>query len=157
MEITTTDSEGLDQAYSTTEGLYSAGDTLYIAGTKSAGDVLDDLSIPLGLTNTTARHRDASRVLVAIPQFSTLVGHSLGGAVALQLQKENPELKTRTYGAPVASVSGSGERYRHWGDPVAMFDLGAQTTVPRSLNPHSYAALASEPHKKKAGPDRKIA
>ena len=133
MEIA--DSEGLDQAYGTTEGLYSAGDTLYIAGTKSAGDVLDDLSIPLGLTNTTARHRDASRVLVANPQFSTLVGHSLGGAVALQLQKENPELKTRTYGAPVvasvssSSPSGSNERYRHWGDPVAMFDLGAQTTA----------------------------
>ena len=122
------DSEGLDEAYGTAEGLYSAGDTLYIAGTKSAGDVLDDLSIPLGLTNTTARHRDASMVLAANPQFSTLVGHSLGGAVALQLQKENPELKTRTYGAPVASVSGSSERYRHWGDPWPCL-----TSVPRRL------------------------
>ena len=153
MEIA--DREGLDEAYGTSEGLYSAGDTLYIAGTKSAGDVLDDLSIPLGLTNTTARHRDASRVLVANPQFSTLAGHSLGGAVALQLQKENPGLKTRTYGAPVASTSGSSERFKHWGDPVAMFDLGAQTTVPRGLNPHSYSTLASTPYKKKE-PDRRI-
>ena len=149
------DSEGLDEAYSTSEGLYSAGDTLYIAGTKSAGDVLDDLSIPLGLTNTTQRHRDASMVLSANPQFSRLVGHSLGGAAALQLQKEHPELKTRTYGAPVASFSGSNERFRHWGDPVAMLDLGATTTAPRGLNPHSYGTLAAIP-REKYNLDRKI-
>ena len=109
------DAAGVDEAYSTSKGLYSAGSTLFIAGTTSLGDVADDLSIPLGLTSTTARHRDASMVLAASPQFSTLVGHSLGGAVALQLQTENPELNTRTYGAPVASTAPSSERFRHWG------------------------------------------
>ena len=130
------DAEGLGEAYSTSEGLYSAGNTLYIAGAKSVNDVLDDLSIPLGLTNTTARHRDAAMVLNANPQFSTLVGHSLGGAVSLQLQKENPALKTRTHGAPVTSTTSSSERFRHYGDPVAMLDFGAQTTALGSLSPH---------------------
>ena len=136
------DKAGLDEAYQTPEGVTTKGDTLYVAGTKSFGDVVDDLSIPLGLTNTTTRHRDASRVLVANPQLTRVVGHSLGGAVALQLQKENPELQTTTYGAPVASTSGSSERFREAGDPVAALDFGATTTGPSSWNPHSYARLA---------------
>ena len=38
------DRAGLDEAYQTTEGTYTKGDTLYIAGTKSFGDVLDDIA-----------------------------------------------------------------------------------------------------------------
>ena len=95
-------------------------------------------------------------VLNANPQFSTLVGHSLGGATALQLQRENPALKTRTYGAPVMSTTGSSERWKHYGDPVSMLDFGAQATAPGSLNPHSYGTLAAKP-RNKMGPDRQIA
>lgn len=136
------DKAGLDEAYGTSEGVTTKGDTLYIAGTKSFGDALDDLAIPLGMTNTTARHRDASRVLAANPQLTRVVGHSLGGAVALQLQKEKPELQTTTYGAPVASTDSSSERFREAGDPVAALDFGATTTGPSSWNPHSYTNMA---------------
>ncbi len=137
------DKAGLDEAYQTQEGVTTKGDTLYIAGTKSFGDVLDDVAIPLGMTNTTARHRDASRVLNANPQLTRVVGHSLGGAVALQLQKEKPGLQTTTHGAPVVSTNGSSERFREAGDPVAALDFGAVTAAPSSWNPHSYSNMAS--------------
>ena len=144
------DKEGLDEAYSSPRGTFVAGDSLYIAGTKSPGDALDDLSIPVRLTSKTARYRDASLVLNKNPQVQRVVGHSLGGAVALELQQQNPNLQSVTYGAPVASRK-PGERFRHWGDPVAALDSGAQTTAPTQANPHSYAGLAARMHKFAAG------
>ena len=137
------DKAGLDEAYNTDEGTYTKGTTLFIAGTKSFGDVLDDIAIPLGMTNTTARHRDASMVLNANPRIRRVVGHSLGGAVALQLQKENPELQAVTYGAPVFSLSGSADRYRELGDPVAALDFGSSWSLPAGWNPHAYSRLAN--------------
>ena len=93
--------QGLAQAYALDSGTYVAGDSLFLAGTKSARDVWDDLKIPFGMTNRSQRYEDANRVLKANPQIRRIVGHSLGGAVALELQKEHPEMKTVTYGAPV--------------------------------------------------------
>ena len=130
--------QGLAEAYKIDTGTYVAGDSLYIAGTNSARDVWDDLKIPLGMTNRSQRYEDANRVLKANPQIRRIVGHSLGGAVALELQREHPAMKTVTYGAPVISASG-GERYRAVLDPFAMFDFGAKTELPRGLNPHSYS------------------
>ena len=40
------DAEGLKRAYSYGRGLYQKGNNLYIAGTKDARDVLDDLKLP---------------------------------------------------------------------------------------------------------------
>ncbi len=130
------DTEGLRKAYGEDTGVYTEGSTMYVAGTKSLQDVFDDLKIPFGLTALSQRYKDAERTLSAMPQVSRVVGHSLGGAVALELQK-NKGTEVTTYGAPVFSTTG-GDRHRQLGDPVAMFDFGAQTTLPRSLNPHSY-------------------
>ena len=64
-------------------------------------------------------------------QIDTEVGHSLGGSVSLELQKNYPDrkLKSRTYGAPVMDLLGSEaenvDRYRNWFDPVSVFDRGA--------------------------------
>jgi pimeloyl-ACP methyl ester carboxylesterase len=62
---------------------------------------------------------------------TNVVGHSLGGAVALQLQKDKPELMTRTYGAPVLDPLGlnPGDRYRSYGDPISMLDRGAKSSL----------------------------
>ena len=120
-------------------------DSMYVAGTSSLGDVADDLALPFGLTKETQRYIDAERVLKANPKIRRVVGHSLGGAVALEMQRAQPELKTRTYGAPVVSMT-PGDRYRSAGDPVAALDFGAKTSAPKSLNPHSYQDLAAKLH-----------
>jgi hypothetical protein len=130
------DREGLDRAYEDEHGIFASGDTLFVAGTKSLHDVWDDLKIPLGLTRYSSRFDSASRVLRANPKIRRVVGHSLGGAVALETG-----LPSRTYGAPVLSLSG-GERYRELGDPIAALDFGARAVAPGGF-PHSYARIAS--------------
>jgi hypothetical protein len=132
------DREGLDRAYADEHGVFASGDTLFVAGTKSLHDVWDDISkIPFGLTRYSSRYDSASRVLRANPKIRQIVGHSLGGAIALETG-----LPSRTYGAPVLSGS-RGERYRELGDPVAALDWGAHTSVPGGANPHSYKRIAN--------------
>ena len=77
-------------------------------------------------------------------KIKQVVGHSLGGSIALELEENNPELNTTTYGAPVFQPfsSNQGNRYTHHGDVVSMFDRGAKTMGGGSLNPfqnHSYS------------------
>ena len=81
------------------------------------------------------RYKNALQTLKDNPQVKQVVGHSLGGAVALELQKQYPDLNSRVYGAPVFDPSGverlwkdNVERYRNWNDPVAMFDNSAHIT-----------------------------
>ena len=138
------DREGLSRAYGLDEGVYVDGDNLYVAGTKSWRDVWDDLKIPFHLTSKSERYQNADRVLQSSPQIRRVVGHSLGGAVTLELAKRHPErqLNTETYGAPVASFSsGGGKRHRNWQDPVSMLDFGATTELNLGGNPHSYHNL----------------
>ena len=141
------DREGLDRAYGLDSGAFvneSDPGTLYVAGTKSFRDLWDDLKIPFGMTSRADRYQQADRVLDASPQIRRVVGHSLGGAVALELAKRYPErqLETETYGAPVVSFSGSsGKRHRNWQDPVSMLDFGAKTDVNLGGNPRSYQNL----------------
>jgi pimeloyl-ACP methyl ester carboxylesterase len=136
-----TDAEGLSKAYGISEGTYTEGDTLYVAGTKSLRDAWDDLKIPFGLTSKGERYQNASLVLSKMPQVKRIVGHSLGGAIALELA-EKKGLQSVTYGAPVMSTKG-GERFKQALDPIAIFDWGAKTALATSANPHSYAELAS--------------
>ena len=44
---------------------------------------------------------EAEKVLKANPNITHAVGYSMGGSVALELQKRYPQLQTRTYSAPV--------------------------------------------------------
>lgn len=77
--------------------------------------------IPLGQTTHVDRYVDAERRL---PGIDTVVGHSMGGSVALELAKHF-SVVTRTYGAPVLSLTPSSDRFRDTFDPFSMFDLGA--------------------------------
>ena len=67
------DRVGLERAYKAEVGLYDAGDTLYIAGTRDLGDWYDDLKIPFQATNKSWREREASMVLDANPQLTRVV------------------------------------------------------------------------------------
>ena len=70
-----------------------------------------------------------------------VVGHSLGGSVALELQKNFPDrkFKSNTYGAPVFSATASDNRFRNYFDPVSILDRGAANSVNVGLNPHTYS------------------
>ena len=86
---------------------------------------------------TTSRYKAVEKALQFNPNSERVVGDSLGGAVSLELQKHHPELKVRTFGAPVVDLKGAiqptwnanTERYRNVGDPISMFDSSAHTTV----------------------------
>ncbi len=75
------------------------------------------------------------------PDIVNIVGRSLGGSVALELQNKlwTQEFNVNTYGAPVFSFDGkANNRYRNQYDPVSILDSGAQTTFNPTLNPHTY-------------------
>ncbi len=44
------DRVGLDRAYQDERKVFMTGDTLFVAGTSSLGDVLDDIALPFNLT-----------------------------------------------------------------------------------------------------------
>ena len=169
-----TDQEGLTAAYGTDDNVVVAGDTLYVSGTKDIGkaldamvdiyvnptpenvgkhfvrndlqDVWDDLKLPINLSRFTQRYKEAAAALAANPEVSKVVGHSLGGAVALELEKNNPGrgLTSTTYGAPVATMTNDqGNRFRHPFDPVSMFDRGSTTTPNlETSDPHDFRGFA---------------
>ena len=147
-----TDKEGLDKAYATTEKLYVNGDTMYVAGTSYLQDVWDDLKIPMKQTKNAQRYKDADALLEKNPQIANMVGHSLGGSAVLELQKNHGEktFKTNTYGAPAASITRpdnvDNHRYRNYGDPVSIFDRGAESNIKGSALKH-YARAGAEFYK----------
>ena len=117
----------------------------------SLNDAVDDLKIPEFKTRDIERYRDAKKFLEAHPDVKQLIGHSMGSSVALQLNADfHDRFETRTYAAPVFhllpgsdSSDPRDERFRTFGDPVAMFDNAASETVVKpTLNPlelHSYS------------------
>ena len=170
------DQDGLDRAYASPNSIYINGNKMYIAGTKwtrdpdkpptvvdeitdgvtglqhlSFQDAWDDLKIPFFQTQNSDRYQTAATELKKHPEVNSLVSHSLGGAVALQLNKDNNnKYSTITYGAPVFQLNNqlSNNRFRHPGDPVSMFDMGAlnvPTKNPLSpLDAHSYTGYINQ-------------
>ena len=91
----------------------------------------------LGDLTKSERYINAEKALKSNPNIERVVGHSLGGVVSLELQKNYPHLKSRTYGAPVLDFKGINpyynnenvERFRNLGDPISILDRSAHTTV----------------------------
>ena len=123
------DKVGLQKAYNRKDGLYQNNDVLYVAGTKSLGDVWDDIKLPFdaGAKNST-RYQDLKNYLKDHPEVKSLVGHSLGGATVLQENKDNPnKYNIVTYGSPGFNPFGGKDPenvkiFRNAGDPISMFD-----------------------------------
>ena len=107
------DEEGLKRAYDTRDGLYQHFNKLFIAGTKDfPQDHIDDLKLPFDDTlNKTKRGRDADAYYRSHHEVDTVIGHSLGGAVSLALEKQykkegnNPYgiVQSKTFGSPTVS------------------------------------------------------
>ena len=122
---------------------------MYVVGTLCWQDVYDDSKLPFNKTAQAQRYKDADALLGKNPQIANLVGHSLGGSSVLELQKNHGEqtFKTNTYGAPGASLTRpdnvNNHRYRNYGDPISIFDRGAESNVKTSALKH-YAKAGTE-------------
>ena len=153
-----TDATGLSRAYEQGD-TYAYGDTLYVAGSHTAKDWYDDVTkVPFwGDLRNSTRYQEAEKALKANPNIKNVVGHSLGGSVVLELQKNHPNLNSRTFGAPVwdpmsvdnkyKGFTGQVDRYRNALDPFSIFDGSAKTSV--KWNPfnsysftHDYSNIA---------------
>jgi len=135
------DAEGLGLAYSSPDGIHVDGDTMYVAGTRMHSQLssnpfhewIQDLNILAGRTADLDRYKSATSRLYDVDR---VVGHSMGGSVALELQRRHPDLDVTTYGAPVVSFT-SGDRFRDPFDPFSVLDFGAHSTgftFPHSSN-----------------------
>jgi hypothetical protein len=157
-----TDAEGLAKAYAQ-GATYKHGKTLYVAGSHTATDWFDDSTkLPISMASKAHRYKMSDEALKANPDVTRVVGHSLGGAVALELEKNHPGLQSRTYGAPVFDPLGVGrledtikqlftceksknERYANVLDPVAALDGSAGRSIffePGFSGPHEYDSIA---------------
>ncbi len=139
------DREGLKLAYQQGNHIYINNNKMFIAGSKSFQDWRDNLLIPPTLTTYHNIYQSAHDELMKNAQVNEIIGHSAGGAVVLELEKQYPNRfnKTRTYSAPVFSPLGFERldqnhlRFRTTGDPIAVFDNSAITINKNSINPFS--------------------
>ena len=158
------DEDGMDLAYHDVnhptaydpenEGTYyDAGTkTLYVRGSVTKQDWIDDFTkIPAwGNSRDIEMYQNAKktydRLISQGKPVDRVVGHSLGGSVALQLQKDKDIPFSRTFGAPVFKLSPfekTAERYRHPLDPFNFFDRSATNTQSMSLNTHAYGGFTN--------------
>jgi hypothetical protein len=122
--------------------------TEYIKGSSTARDWYDDFTkIPFwGDTGNSERYQQAtdaySKLQSAGKPVDRVVGHSLGGSVALEMQSRQGIPKSRTFGAPVLVLNplGKVERYRRPLDPVSILDRKAKWGG-LSAYPHTYTGF----------------
>ena len=92
-----TDTQGLKLAYENPDGIYKNGSIVYIAGTKSLQDALDDVKLPFYQTRNTKRYKDVNKFIqdgsIEVDGkkhygISDVVSHSLGSAVSAQINND---------------------------------------------------------------------
>ena len=143
-----TDAMGLRLAYESPDGLYQNGTRLYIAGTGGGGrwlgDLYDDITkVPFNRTNETQRFKDAKQKIEEEGNIEQIIGHSLGGAITLHLNKDyDNKFKTRVYASPTVSLqkpedAGQNLRIRGKYDPISVLDQGAITVDKGTVEPFS--------------------
>ena len=133
----------MKQAYESKDGLHQHYNNLFIAGTRDwPGDAIDDSKLPMNdILHKTHRGRTADAYYRSHHEIDTAIVHSLGGSVALALEKQykkegnNPYglIQSKTFGAPVISGNCSGpdpNRIRWAGDPISALDFNSTTVMP---------------------------
>jgi hypothetical protein len=157
------DEKGLTLAYEAKNGLYQHHNKLFIAGTRDLQDAWDDLKIPFGKTMDGVRADNANAYYLANQSsIDTVIGHSLGGAIALNLKQKYGKkgdlagapygiIQSKTFGSPtIGSIfEGTNDRIRYLGDPISMLDFGATTKIPSlsqrwNNSAHSFSGLEIE-------------
>ena len=127
--------------------------TMYVRGSVTGRDWWDDVSkIPnWGNSRDIEMYQNAKstyeRLISEGKPVDRVVGHSLGGSVALQLQKDKDIPFSRTFGAPVMQLSPfekTAERYRHPLDPFSFFDRSATNIQSMNLNTHAYGGFSND-------------
>jgi hypothetical protein len=180
-----TDAEGEDRAYAQGD-TYVEDNKLYVAGSHTLTDWFDDVTkipqwqyVPPGLNvaidfmnswlgkkllgtgdlRQAERYKAGREALLNNKKIDWVGGHSLGGAVALQLQKDFPNRvkKTVTWGAPVLDLFGTQkaevgqenvDRQSNKGDLVSIFDNSAKKT--NHPDPFSSGSLWHDYHNQEA-------
>ena len=117
------DEEGLKRAYDSPNRYYHHRNKLFVAGTKDfPQDHVDDLTLPWENTlNLTKRGRDVEAYYKNhMTEIDTVIGHSLGGSVALSLENKYSHDKigipgvgikqVKTFGAPVIAANLGGKQ-----------------------------------------------
>ena len=66
----------------------------------------------MGDLRNSTRYQEAEKALTANPNIKNVVGHNLGGSVALELQKNHPSLNSRAFGAPVWDPRSVDNKYK---------------------------------------------
>ena len=100
-------------AYGTKYGLHQHYNTVFIAGTQDfPTDHIDDLKLPFDdALNSTTRGKTADAYYRSHHEIDTVIGRSLGGAVALSLEKQYKKeggnlygiVQSKTFGSPTVS------------------------------------------------------
>ena len=107
-------------------------------------DKTKDLTKGIGDVKTSTRYNQLAKEINTHPQVNDILGHSLGGSVALEYQRNNPKFNSTTYGAPVFepfSKNSNASRFRQSGELVSALDSGAKTLNTDTMNPmanHGY-------------------
>jgi hypothetical protein len=152
----TRDEYGIQKAY---EDLPNTGTyydpktrTMYVRGSVTGRDWRDDFTrVPAwGNSRNIEMYQNASKAYDKLisegKPIDRVVGHSLGGSVALQLQRDRDIPLSRTFGAPVLDFNPGvthkvkADRLRHPLDPVSMLDRNA-TWGPLKGYPHMYGGF----------------
>lgn len=141
------DRTGLERAYATSNRLYVEGDTLYIAGTQDAVDIVDDAKLPFDGVSRTARYLAAERILEQNPEIDHIVGHSLGASVAADLALR---LSTtyELYALPAWYRTKTNRQllpehvHSEMYDPISVAGKQHDRSRPSTYNPHAYQTKA---------------
>ena len=158
------DEQGLNMAYHDVnhptdydpenEGTYydPSTRTMYVRGSVTKRDWQDDFTkIPAwGDSRKIEMYQNAKktydRLISQGKPVDRISGHSLGGSVALQLQKDKDIPFSRTFGAPIVDLNPfqkNVDRFRHPLDPFSALDRAATNIKTLDINTHSFGGYSN--------------
>ena len=123
------DEEGLKRAYNSPNRYYHHRNKLFVAGTKDfPQDHIEDMTLPWENTlNLTKRGRDVEAYYRNhMTEIDTIIGHSLGGSVALSLEEKYRHDKIGIPGVGIKQV-------KTFGAPVVAANIGGGNPVVKEL------------------------